>query len=613
MLFIFIFFFLFFINKNKPFAALKGSERKKFVSTILERFSVDECQLRPEAKTQLVPKEVKSAKIQLHSGEKATLYTDDSCPLFVVLSDGYIIPTVFSIWRNPYLLPVVLTVEYTIERLQNGADLMIPGIFAPYPELNGKPLPSGYVVGIATTKRPNVPLAVGITAVDFAEVDFESDKGKGVLLCNIIGDTLWESFKGEMEIPIDLDHSIPFLGTPGGQQEELSDHQPESNHEDTQHVEHDTLGENTNVDKKEDVSSKKNIQNNFESLINDLKISDSSSSVSESNISSQQQSKLTTSEIDEVFIMALKQSLKKAIDAPIDLPISSSLFLSNHILMNMPYTDPDIQMKRTSWKKAQKFFKAMEKQGLVKSRERSGELVLTSLAGSQNPQINSFALFKPKSYTTSSVSHNTSSSPSKQKDLLLTAKEYWRPHHASVELFERSGLSPTQHFPLEGLKSVITEYINQHDLVNKDNPKLVNVDNVLSKALSTGLATTIGRDKLVSSLQKNCTIFHSINKPGQTAAKIVKGPIPQVKVYVERRTRGKLATRIWNLEAFQLNPITIAEELRVACAGSSTVNSVKEGTDLKEVMVQGSQTKAVIRLLESKGLRSTWIDVHEKK
>jgi translation initiation factor 2D len=280
--------------------------------------------------------------------------------------------------------------------------------------------------------------------------------------------------------------------------------------------------------------------------------------------------------------------------------------------MNLPFTDPSVQMKKTSWKKALKFFKAMEKKELVKTRERSGELVLTSLAGKENDEVKNFILFKPKSYTASSTSAQTASSSNK-KDSLLNAKEYWRPQHAAVPLFEHLGLSATQYFPVEGLKQVITEYIKANYLINKENPKLVNIDSILSKALSTGLANTIGRDKLVSSLQKNCSIFHTINQPGETNAKISKGPVPQVKVYVERRTRGKLATRILNLEAFQLNPIAIAEELRVACAGSATVNTIKEGSDLKEVMVQGSQTKAVVKLLESKGLRNNWIDVHEKK
>lgn len=584
---------------TKPFASLKGSERKKFMSTILQRFGIDESHFPAEAKSRLAPKELKNAKIQLHSGERAVLYTDGSRPLFVLLSDNQIVPTVYTLWENPYLLPIVCTPEYTIGRLQNGADLMIPGIFPPYPDLQGQPVPSGYPVAIASTKRPNVPVAVGITALDFGNIDFENDRGKAVLVCNVIGDTLFESYRTKVTIPEDLDRTLPVEKGVDSVGEvpttQLADMTIKG-------------GSKSDADKEKEEKVDTDIQ---------YRETDAVEQGDQSNETDQAPSQpprndLPTEQIDNAFIMALYQTLKKAVDNPIELPISSTLLLSQYLLTNLPYTDPSVQMKKTSWKRASKFFKTMEKGGLLKTKERNGELIITSLTGKEVDKIKNFQLFKPKSYTAPAAGSSTQVSTPSKKDTLLNAKEYWRPQYASIPLFEAMGASTIQFYALDQLKQVLVDYIKKQDLINKENPKLINIDDVLAKALSTGAGTTLGRDKLAWSLQKNCSIFHVINQPGESGGKVVRGPIPQIKLYVERRTRGKLATRVVNLEAFHLDPVTIAEELRVLCAGSTTVNPVKEGSDLKEVMVQGSQSRAVVKLLETKGVRSNWIEINEK-
>lgn len=64
--------------------------------------------------------------------------------------------------------------------------------------------------------------------------------------------------------------------------------------------------------------------------------------------------------------------------ADIDLPITSSVFYSDHVLKSRP-DETLIELKQTSFKKASKFFKAMEKAGFISTRDRKGELVITKL------------------------------------------------------------------------------------------------------------------------------------------------------------------------------------------------------------------------------------------
>lgn len=101
----------------------------------------------------------------------------------------------------------------------------------------------------------------------------------------------------------------------------------------------------------------------------------------------------------------------------------------------------------------------------------------------------------------------------------------------------------------------------------------------------------------------------------------------------ERRGGNKTVTTVSGLEAFGIVPAAFAEELRKACAGSTSVNPLKPGgkgskgkgapppapkeepkdDGPKQVLVQGPQVKAVETLLLKKGLRPAWIDSNDKE
>jgi translation initiation factor 2D len=144
---------------------------------------------------------------------------------------------------------------------------------------------------------------------------------------------------------------------------------------------------------------------------------------------------------------------------------------------------------------------------------------------------------------------------------------------------------------------------------------MVVLDDVLIKALGLPASQqTLGRDKMVPTLAASCSPFHIIAPEGQEGnMKPAKGPVPKIVIATERRGGHKVVTLISGLEPFHIDPDTFFEKLRVACAGSGSVNQIRSDSDLKVVMIQGNQATQVTKLLEKQGIRSGWIDVKTKK
>lgn len=104
--------------------------------------------------------------------------------------DGKMYPTVYTLWRNPGIVPLLVCGSSVIERLQGGADLMIPGL------INGPPFPEkakkGTVVAIAGHDRPSVPVVVGTCEIDVSALqEVRGVKGQAVETFHWSGDEIW--------------------------------------------------------------------------------------------------------------------------------------------------------------------------------------------------------------------------------------------------------------------------------------------------------------------------------------------------------------------------------------------------------------------------------------
>lgn len=109
--------------------------------------------------------------------------------LWIKMEDQ-IIPSVYTLWNHPGLVPLLHTPEVVLQKMQGGADLMIPGL------AYGPPFPSkatkGALVAVASYEKPDVPLLIGTCTVDVAALTaVRGVKGHAVQGFHWEGDEIW--------------------------------------------------------------------------------------------------------------------------------------------------------------------------------------------------------------------------------------------------------------------------------------------------------------------------------------------------------------------------------------------------------------------------------------
>lgn len=117
--------------KTKSNTQVKSTERKKLRAKIETAFNLSDDDLN---KVLPAKSTLNHLKLTLHSGQTVMVYTCDRRPMFFEFSPSadesksVILPTVYSLWILPELVPTFTTHAAVLPRLAGGADLMLPGI-----------------------------------------------------------------------------------------------------------------------------------------------------------------------------------------------------------------------------------------------------------------------------------------------------------------------------------------------------------------------------------------------------------------------------------------------------------------------------------------------------
>lgn len=105
-------------------------------------------------------------------------------------SDKKCYPTVYTLWHNPDIVPLLHTPEMVMRKLHGGADLMTPGL-ANDPPFDPRAV-KGAVVAVASLDSHTVPLFVGICEIDVSELgEVQGTKGHAIRGLHWQGDDLW--------------------------------------------------------------------------------------------------------------------------------------------------------------------------------------------------------------------------------------------------------------------------------------------------------------------------------------------------------------------------------------------------------------------------------------
>ncbi|KAG5643116.1 hypothetical protein DXG03_001542 [Asterophora parasitica] len=592
----------------KTSAPLRSSDRRKLKQRVVTTFDVSS-----EDADLLVPDGIQSVKFSTHLEEPGVAYlAPDGDPLWFTLGKGSddLIPTVYTLWKRRNILPVLSTPAAVVPILVGGADLMIPG--------------ERELVSILqynhSRENPTLspPLAVGRMALPSDRMaEGGQEKGKAVLVLHTWKDHLWE------------------LGTKGDQPEPLPFAPEPTESAPISALEAPPEEANPGVD-----------QPTTHALAN-LAINPPEESAPHSAGPS-----YSPQEISSLLHMTLLQAISSTIPSSA-FPIPATLFYTNYLLPSrpafpallVPHSGPtprdaspcpssaEITIKSSTHKSLTAFLKAEEKASLLtvkapQKHSQQTDILITSV-NAKHPSLlghHRYATLKDVEATAAKKAMREGKAREAQAGSgEVKVTELWKPHQATVGLFDRMGGDPTNIYTLADVKTFLNSYISANSLVNAQEQAYINLDEALfncvsSKAkpgkskgmesIESGPAEFMKREELTKAILERMQSWYEVSSGKEVVRK--KGEIKPIQVVMKVRQGRKVSTMISGFEPFLVvNAEDMVEDLRKACAGATSVSPIagKPANSGLEVLVQGKQSAAVVEYLTGKGVPKKWVEV----
>ncbi|XP_070251855.1 eukaryotic translation initiation factor 2D isoform X3 [Myotis yumanensis] len=243
--------------------------------------------------------------------------------------------------------------------------------------------------------------------------------------------------------------------------------------------------------------------------------------------------------LQQCFLHALKCRIKKT-----DLPLLTSTFLGSHVFSCCP-EGRQLDIKKSSYKKLSKFLQQMQQEQIIQVKELS--------KGVES----------------------------------IVAVDWKHPRKGSI---------------LEGseVRMIIINYAKKNDLVDADNKNLVHLDPILCDCiLEKSEQHTVMKlpwDSLLTRCLEKLQPAYQVTFPGQGPI-VKKGKICPIDITLAQRASNKKVTVVRNLEAYGLDPCTVAATLQQRCQASTTVTPAPGAKDSLQVQIQGNQVHHLGRLL----------------
>ncbi|KAG0223318.1 hypothetical protein B0O80DRAFT_470162 [Mortierella sp. GBAus27b] len=596
----------------KSFSPLRSSDKRRLREEILATYpalrDMEPINDTPVA-TIITPEGLQSAKFTSHIEEPGTLYTDaDGTPLWFKIgagrNDSIIVPTVYTLWKFPNLVPGLTTWNPVVDKLRNGADLMIPGVITSG-NTEVPNLEEGSLV-VIFARGNKYPLGVGTMAISGRAIASSRGslppRGKAVHMLHVHDDQLW-IMGSKLDLPADWSQG---LSVPLNDEYQSSD---EEDDEDGSGL----ANELKDVSVEPKGKAPKDEQQPGAEDDDDDGERQSSSQPTEAVV-------LSTEEVDRYLQEALLQVLKFKITEEVSkdlLPMNASTLYSSYVLPNRARgRAAEADIKKSSWKKLAKWLKTVEKQDLIKCKDVRGDLTLLSINWT-HPDLKAFDGHKTMEQDVARQARvEAQSSQAAAEAKALEIVEAYRPNSLSAGLFEVTGRSKDGYYSLHDLKVVLGDYIKEKQLADPRNQRIVRLDDVLQSALCKKgeQADRLPRDQIIDRLSENMVLHHFIGHKDQEP-RFVKGGAKAIQIVQEVRTRGKTVTRVSGLEYYFIDVDAFGQDMQVRCAGSVSITPLVGASpklQLREVMVQGPQLKIVTAALQEKGVPKKYIESTDK-
>ncbi|XP_004685627.1 PREDICTED: eukaryotic translation initiation factor 2D isoform X1 [Condylura cristata] len=552
----------------KSNTAIKGSDRRKLRADVTAAFPT----LGTDQVSELVPgkEELNVVKLYAYKGDAVTVYMSGGNPILFELEKN-LYPTVYTLWSYPDLLPTFTTWPLVLEKLMGGADLMLPGLVVPpagLPQVQKGDLCAIVLVG------NRAPVAIAVAAMSTVEMVTSGLKGRGFSVLHTYQDHLWRS--GDKSPP-------PSIAPLALDAPELSDNKGSVQVDsalqgDMRHL---TLeGEEENGEVHQICGEKSPLEASEDPKVGSLTLGPTDSKTLQ-----EQMDEL----LQQCFLHALKCRVKKA-----DLPLLSSTFLGSHMFSCCP-EGRQLDVKKSSYKKLSKFLQHMQQEQIIQVQELSKGVESIVAVDWKHPRITSFVIPEP-SPTSQTVQEGSREQPYHPPDI----KPLYCVPASMTLLFQASGHKKGSTLEGSEVRSIVIDYAKKNDLVDADNKNLVKLDPILCDCiLEKNEQHTVMKlpwDSLLTRCLEKLQPAYQVTFPGQEPI-VKKGKICPIDITLAQRAYNKKVTVVRNLEAYGLDPCSVAAVLQQRCQASTTVTPDPGAKDSLQVQIQGNQVHHLSRLL----------------
>jgi translation initiation factor 2D len=318
----------------------------------------------------------------------------------------------------------------------------------------------------------------------------------------------------------------------------------------------------------------------------------------------------------------------------LDFPLSQSLVMSQLVQPFLPTYTPartaSLQIKKSSWKNIRKFIRQLDKQQVVKCKDRDGNEVVILDIDFKDRQVEAFVPYRlPKKDAPAGASANGKPAAPLSAESSIGQKlklvSLLRPKEKLAPIFHASKADPRGLYTPAELKQILIAYVEAENLIDAKNRRLVRINPQLADALLGSSAAdnaalssgTIPRDALAERMIAASSPFHAIlrNDADIADTKPKAGAPPKIQITLETRSGNKTVSKVHGFEPYYIAPQPLADELRKTCAGSTSIDKLQGSSPknpVMEVMVQGPQKDAIIKALEKRGVHKNWVEVVDK-
>jgi translation initiation factor 2D len=171
--------------------------------------------------------------------------------------------------------------------------------------------------------------------------------------------------------------------------------------------------------------------------------------------------------------------------------------LASQVFSIQVTSNPTLDLKKSSFKKLQKFIKTMEKRGLIESKEKQGNLYITKVyyTAETPAKVSKQTLKKHENVCKSSILYKVPNVPALQQIISFCDDrhlEYWSPKEIRI---------------------MLSEYFIKKDLIDQENKRMVRLDDVLQKLCKN---TYMERDKVFEKLETMMIPYYELIMNGKS-------------------------------------------------------------------------------------------------